>query len=78
MPTPTPTPTTTPTRSPSKDPNPGPVPDGDPEIYPPDICPQQRREVSSPDIAPISIVQDIIKIVRRIFNQQRSLCCNTA
>ena len=38
MPTPTPTPTTTPTRSPSKDPNPGPVPDGDPEIFPPEIC----------------------------------------
>ena len=46
MPSPTKAPTKAPTTTPS------PTPEHNPEIYPDTICPQQRREISSPDISP--------------------------
>ncbi len=47
MPTPAPAPTKTPT--PTKTPEPSPEPERDPGLTPSRVCPQQRREVVSPD-----------------------------
>jgi len=47
-----PSPATSPVIAPTRSPSPYVSPTPEPEIFPHEICPQQRREQASPDVGP--------------------------
>lgn len=49
-------PATSPTIAPARTPSPYTSPTPEPEIWPDTLCPQQRREQSSPDVCPSVIM----------------------
>jgi len=41
-----------PTRTPVRTPVESPAPEQNPKLWPAEICPQQKREMASPDVSP--------------------------